>query len=379
MVDRQQVYLITSNAESGTLESLPATAQMQIINSDNLCQTNLRFAKQDKVCIASEAAIEKVIDRIEDSQRTKAIELLKNKYAFRQILATIYPDFQYQFVRADRIQDLKITEKSVIKPVKGVFGTAVRTIDRDTDLSELASELQTELTKNVDLFSPSVLSTTDFMVERYLDGEEYAVDMFYNSVGAACIVNIYHHPLPRNLAYLHVIYYSDRSVFDLIYAKAKHFFTALNRILSVTNLPIHGEFKFNGVGGASLKENCLMPIELNALRFGGMGLGNLVFHGLGVDPYACFAADIEPDWPQIWEDKQTDLFVFFIAYNGRNTNTKYYRPNREKLRQEFTEILLERNFNYRHQLAFGIYILKETRQNLAKLLQIEFDDFFELI
>jgi ATP-grasp domain len=379
MFDRPKIYVIASNAEAGTLESLPATAGMEIIDSDNLNQTNLRFSKHDKVCIASEAAIEKVIDKIDDSVRVKAIELLKNKYAFRQMLTAIYPDFQYQFIQSHQIQDLKITEKSVIKPVKGVFGTAVRIIDRDTDLTELAAELQTELTKNVDLFSPSVLSTTDFIVERYIDGEEYAVDMFYNSVGSACIVNIYHHPLPQNPAYLHVIYYSSQAVFDRIYANAKHFFTELNRILGVTNLTIHGEFKFDSVGGASLKENRLMPIELNSLRFGGMGLGNLAFHGLGIDPYAYFAEDIEPDWQQIWQNKQADIFAFFIAYNGTNININKYRPNREKLRQQFTEILLERNFDYQNQLAFGIYVLKENQKNLARLLQIEFDDFFELI
>ena len=371
MVDRQKVYLITSNAEAGTIESLPATAQMEIINSDNLLQTNLRFAKQDKVCIASEAALDRVIDRIDDPARVRAIELLKNKYAFRQTLAAIYPNFQYQFIQAHQIQDLQITQKSVIKPVKGVFGTAVKIIDRDTDLIELAADLQTELTKNTDLFSPSVLSTTDFIVESYITGEEYAVDMFYNSVGSACIVNIYHHPLPPNPAYLHVIYYSSQAVFDRIYAKAQHFFTELNRILGVTNLTIHGEFKFDG--------DRLMPIELNALRFGGMGLGNLAFHALGVDPYACFANDIEPDWQQIWQDKQTDLFVFFIAYNGANINIKDYQPNREKLKRQFTEILLERNFDHQTQLAFGIYVLKETDRNLARLLQVEFDDFFELI
>jgi ATP-grasp domain len=379
MLDRQKVYLITSNAEAGTLESLPATAPIEIIDSDDLVQTDLRFSKHDKVCIGSEAAIENVIARIDDSVRVKAIELLKNKYAFRQILADIYPNFQYQLIQSHQIQDLQITQKSVIKPVKGVFGTAVRIIDRDTDLTKLASELQTELTKNTDLFSPSVLSTTDFIVESYIEGEEYAVDMFYNSVGSACIVNIYHHPLPKNLAYLHVIYYSSQAVFDRIYAKAKQFFTELNRILNVTNLPIHGEFKFDGVGGASLKENRLMPIELNALRFGGMGLGNLAFHGLGVDPYACFAKDIEPDWQQIWQDKQTDIFAFFIAYNGANINVEKYKPDREKLKRQFTEILLERDFEYQNQLAFGIYILKETKQNLSRLLQIEFDDFFELI
>jgi hypothetical protein len=371
MLDRQKVYLITSNAEAGTLESLPATAPLEIIDSDDLVRANLRFSKHDKVCIASEAAIEKVIDKIDDRARIKAIELLKNKYAFRQILADIYPNFQYQFIQSHQIQDLKITQKSVIKPVKGVFGTAVRIIDRDTDLTELASQLQTELAKNTDLFSASVLSTTDFIVESYIEGEEYAVDMFYNSSGEACIVNIYHHPLPQNLAYLHVIYYASKAVFDLIYARAKQFFTELNGILNVTNLPIHGEFKFDG--------DRLMPIELNALRFGGMGLGNLAFHGLGVDPYGCFSNDLEPDWQQIWQDRPADIFAFFIAYNGANINVVNYQPDREKLKRQFTEVLLERDFDYQNQLAFGIYILKETTQNLARLLQIEFDDFFELI
>jgi hypothetical protein len=133
------------------------------------------------------------------------------------------------------------------------------------------------------------------------------------------------------------------------------------------------------VGSVALKENRLMPIELNALRFGGMGLGNLVFYALGVDPYACFAKDREPDWQQIWQHNHTDLFAFFIAYNGANINTKDYRPNREKLKKQFTKILLERDFVYQNQLVFGIYVLQETSENLAKLLQIEFDDFFELI
>ena len=110
-----------------------------------------------------------------------------------------------------------------------------------------------------------------------------------------------------------------------------------------------------------------------------MGLGNLAFHGLGVDPYACFAEDIEPDWQQIWQDNQTDIFAFFIAYNGTNIDTRKYKPDREKLKRQFTEILLERDFDYQNQLAFGIYILKETKQNLSKLFKIEFDNFFKLI
>jgi ATP-grasp domain len=368
-IDSKKVYLVTSNAESGTLESLPADTKIETIDLDWLLQSNLHFTKDDKVCIASEAAIELVTSRIVDPGKQQAVRLLKDKYAFRQMLGNLYPQYQYQLVKSADIQELKIDRKSIIKPVKGVFGTAVRTIDQDTDLTNLSGELQSELLKNKSIFSDSVLSQEDFLVEQYIEGEEYAVDMFYNSSGDPCITNIYHHPIPANLAYLHVIYYSSKLVFDRIYTKAKVFFTALNKILNVTNITIHGEFKLDGEE--------LVPIELNSLRCGGMGLGNLIFHSLGVNPYLYFLNEIEPDWQQLWHGKDQDLFTFFIAYNGKNIDLTTHNPNYQLLEQQFTEILFKQYFDYQSQLAFGIYFLKETNQNLSLLLEIEFDNFFK--
>ncbi len=371
MLDRQKVYLITSKAESGTLESLPITEHLEIISNDDLVKTDLRFTKDDKVCIASEVSIETIVNRMDDRSRKNTIESLKDKYIFRKTIASIYPEYQYQFVEASQIKNLAITRKSVIKPVKGVFGTAVRTIDRGTDLKKLAVELKTELSKNESIFSDGVLSKEDFLVEEYIEGEEYAVDMFYDADGNPCIINICHHPIPENKAYLHILYYFSKEVFDRIYTKAKHFFIELNKILNVTNLSIHGEFK--------LHNDELMPIELNPLRYGGMGFGNMVFHALGINPYTYFLNNIEPDWQSIWEDRQEDIFCFFIAYNGVNININECKPNRERLKQQFTEVLLECSFDYQTQLTFGIYCLKETKENLANLLKIDFDDFFDRI
>jgi hypothetical protein len=308
---------------------------------------------------------------MDDPARKSTIKTLKDKYSFRKALASIYPEYRYQFVKASEINSLKITHKSVIKPVKGVFGTAVRTIDRDTDLTNLAIELKAELSKNASIFSDGVLSQEDFLVEEYIDGEEYAVDMFYDATGNPCIINICHHPIPKNRAYLHILYYFSQEVFDRIYTKAKHFFTQLNQILNVTNLTMHCEFK--------LDDSKLMPIEINTLRYGGMGFGNMVFHALGINPYTCFLNNIEPDWQTIWKDKREDIFCFFIAYNGANINVSEYKPNRERLKQQFTEVLLEQSFDYQNQLTFGIYCLKETKENLSNLLKIDFDDFFDKI
>jgi ATP-grasp domain len=370
-IDHSKVYLVTSNAESGTLESLPIDPHLETIDLDWLSQSQLHFTKDDKVCIASEAAIELVTSKIVDPAKQQAVALLKDKYAFRQMLGDMYPQYQYQLVQADDIHRLKIDQKSVIKPVKGVFGTAVRMIDQDTDLTNLSEELKAELLKNKSIFSDSVLSQADFLVEQYIDGEEYAVDMFYNSSGDPCITNIYHHPIPANRSYLHMIYYSSKSVFDRIYTKAKVFFTALNKILNITNLTIHGEFKLDGAE--------LVPIELNSLRFGGMGLGNMVFHTLGVNPYLCFLNDLEPDWQMLWQDRDQALLTFFIAYNGTNIDLTTHKPNYQLLEQQFTKILFKQYFDYQSQLACGIYFLKENNQNLLMLLTIEFDNFFEKI
>jgi ATP-grasp domain len=371
MLDRQKVYIITSNAESGTVESLPVTADLEIISNEELLQTNLRFGKNDKVCIASEVSIETVVSRMDDLTRKKTIKTLKDKYSFRKTIASIYPEYQYQFVKASEIESLVITRKSVIKPAKGVFGTAVRTIDRHTNLTNLAADLKIELSKNEDIFSDGVLSKEDFLVEEYIEGKEYAVDMFYDADGKPCIINICHHPIPENKAYLHILYYFSKEVFDRIYTKAKHFFIELNKILNVTNLSIHGEFKFHN--------DELMPIELNPLRYGGMGFGNMVFHALGINPYTYFLNNVEPNWQTIWEDRQEDIFCFFIAYNGASININEYKPNRERLKQQFTAVLLECSFDYQTQLTFGIYCLKETKENLANLLKIDFDDFFDPI
>jgi ATP-grasp domain len=371
MLDRQKVYLITSNAESGTLESLPVTEHLQVISNEDLLQTNLRFYKDDKVCIASEVSMETIVSRLDDSTRRNTIETLKDKYSFRKTLASIYPNYRYQFIKANDIQSLKLDRKSVIKPVKGVFGTAVRTIDRHTDLTNLAVELKTELSKNENIFSDGVLSKEDFLVEEYIEGEEYAVDMFYDATGNPCIINICHHPIPENKAYLHIVYYFSKEVFDRIYTKAKYFFVELNQILKVTNLPMHCEFK--------LDNDELMPIEINPLRFGGMGFGNAIYHALSINPYTCLFNNIEPDWQTIWQNCPEDIFCFFIAYNGVNINVNESKPNRERLKQQFTEVLLECSFDYQTQLTFGIYFLKETKENINNLLKIDFDDFFDPI
>lgn len=370
MTKQNKLYLITSVVEAGAFETLPETPLMELISNDDLLKSDLFFKKDQKICVTSEYSIDTVIGRM-DAVRRNAIEKLKDKFKFREILANIYPDYQYRLLKVQEIKNIKIDKKSVIKPIRGCFGTAVRVIESDTNFDNLSTELEAELIKNGKVYSDYTLSKEDFIVEQYISGEEYAIDMFYNSKGEPCIVNLYHHPMPDNEAYLHMAYNSSKTVFDEIYSKVKVFFIKLNKLLNVTNFVLHAEVK--------LYNDEIFPIEINPMRIGGMGLGNLIYYSLGVNPYTCFINDCEPNWDEIWKGKETDVFTFFIAYNGANKPVNKYKPNRDKLRKQFTKVIHEQPFDYQKQLAFGIYFLKETEENILKLMRIDFDDYFDLI
>ncbi len=366
-----KVYLIKSkNTESGTIETLPEFEQLQLIDDVN---TELKsiFENNKKIAIISESSIDKILATLqEDHPKRKAIELFKDKFAFRKLIKD--ENFKIHKIDFQDIYQLKIKNKSVLKPLKGCFGTAVKIIDEYTDLQKLQKEIRKELEKNSTVFNENVLTLNEFIVEDFIEGQEYAIDMFYNSDGKPCIVNIYHHPIPKYEQYLHMIYYSSKNTFNEIYPLAKSFFEQLNEKINVTDFPMHCEFKLIG--------NKLIPIEINPMRFGGMGLGNLTYYSFNINPYQYFLENREPNWSDIFQNVDDDLrFVYFIAYNAfsKDKNTNF--PNIQKLKNEFTNIKLEQLFDYQKQLAFGVFCLQENEENLNRLLQIDFNDYFEPI
>ena len=366
---KETVYLVyPASAESGTIETLPKTEGMILIQEDVFLDQYADLSNTNKVCITSEATLDSILKCIKDKGKIEAIKSMKDKHLFRELLKDLYPSLGYYSVHYNDIPNLKITNRKILKPIKGCFGTAVKTIDENSNLDEVSQEIKAEIDKNASVLSESVLSQSEFIVEDYIEGEEYAVDMFYDSKGKPHIVNIYYHPIPKHAEYLHMIYYTSKNIFDKIYDRAIDFFERLNQKLNLKNTALHSEFR--------LSEN-LIPIEINSMRFGGMGLGNMVFHSLNINPYQYFLEERSPDWDKIWGNHPSDNFVYFIAYNGSQVNINEQKPNFKKLESAFSKILNKTVFDYQKQLAFGAYTLQENTENINTLLQINFNDYFE--
>lgn len=363
------MYLIyPESAESGALETLPDTEGMELLTERQFAENYKGYPHAKKICVTSEATLETILNNLNDKTKKSAIQSMKNKHLFREILQDDYPSLKYRQIKFDEINQLKVSGKQVLKPVKGCFGTAVKIIDEHSDLQQIAKEIKQEISQNSSILSESVISQSEFILEDFISGEEYAVDMFYDAKGRPHIVNIYHHPLPKHREYLHMIYYTSKAIFEKVHADAITFFKKLSDKLPLKNIVLHSEFKL---------AQELIPIEINAMRFGGMGLGNMIYHSLKINPYQCFVEERSPDWEKIWEKHPTPNFVYFIAYNGTQIDKTRQRPNLQKLESAFTNILNRTTFDYQKQLAFGVYTLQESADNINKLLQIDFNEYFE--
>jgi hypothetical protein len=132
-------------------------------------------------------------------------------------------------------------------------------------------------------------------------------------------------------------------------------------------MAMHGEFRLGPSGQ-------LVPIEVNSMRLGGMGLGNMLHHTAGIDAFRHFRTETVPDWSPVRKDDH--LHVFLVAYNGATVDTATHRPDWDALRGHFDEIVLEVPFDHRRQLAFGVVYARQRPERLDELLALDFDELF---
>ena len=377
MDERISAWLIADRgAEAGALETLPDTEGLSVIEPAALPSAKPSFAATEKLAITSEAAIETVLAaaRLDERPATRHRHPQGQDRLPRARSGRCFPELYFEEVPiaelarvGARFRPVAMRSSRRRDASAAACGSSSGDVELERLLRSEIEQVSSSAERRHSLGRPCSRRTA-LIVEEYIPGEEYAVDMFYDASGRPVITNAYHHPMPANPAYLHMVYYSSREVVEQVYEPAMEFFTRLNEILQVRNLPIHSEFRRDG--------GRLVPIELNSLRFGGMGLANLGHVSLGVNAYRCLIEDRGPDLPALWRDRGEECVLFFIAYNGAGIDVSTHEPNRDALRARFTRILHEVPFDHRRQLAFGVVYAEEPADRLPELLRTEFDELF---
>jgi len=223
-------------------------------------------------------------------------------------------------------------KKVVIKPLKGFFGTGVRVADHTSDLAKLADEMKEEVQASAKFFPESILTQNEYIIEEFITGDEYAVDMFFDQAGKPAIMNIYFHPEPAISDYFHLMYYTNKEIFDNYLDTFTHFFIELNEIMNLKSFPIHAEFK--------LQNGVMVPIELNPMRYGGFGLSDLTFNSFQHQPISAYFDNNPANWGAIWEFRKENNYAWILGYNGKDVDVNTTPPNHDL----FLSYLVDNNY-----------------------------------
>ena len=243
----------------------------------------------------SENAIGWIAANLAGSDLPRSIELFKDKLAFRDLVADLYPDYRYAGVPADELRAFdptRLRAPFVVKPAVGFFSLGVHVVASAEAWPETVDEIERELRALRHLYPQQVLDLDHFVVEEVITGEEFAVDAYYDAEGAPVLVNVYAHLFSSAEDVSDRVYYTDAATVARLGPPAEEFLAEAGRRAGLADFPVHTELRIDASGRVA-------PIEVNPMRFGGWCATDLAHFAHGVDPYRCYLLGERPDWERI--------------------------------------------------------------------------------
>ncbi|WP_456424198.1 ATP-grasp domain-containing protein [Lutibacter sp.] len=313
----------------------------------------------------SENIISWVEQNLEFSKLPNQIQLFKNKITFRELVQDIFPNYFFKGVKFEDLDNISITNLPfpfIIKPAIGFFSLGVHKVDKPQEWKQILTEIKQEINQIKGFYPNEVLNTANFIIEECIEGEEYAVDCYFNKNGEPIVLNILHH-----------IFSSGKDVSDRIYTTSKEiiegniegiekFLQIIGEKASLVNFPVHVEIRIDNQGK-------IIPIEINPLRFGGWcTTGDLSWYAYGINSYEYFIKGKKPNWKEILNTRKGKKYSIILLDNSTSidkNNIAYF--DYEKVLKDFEKPLSLRKVNFNEYPIFGILFVETSLGNEQEL------------
>jgi hypothetical protein len=314
----------------------------------------------------SENALSWLEENLAETHLCNHINLLKNKASFRKAIKDLYPDFYYRELKLEDIHKLtneEIRFPFVIKPSVGFLSIGVHIVLNEKDWINAKDKLTTENLKSI--FPPSVLNISNFIIEDYIIGEEYAVDYYYDDHGNVVILNILHHLFSSGTDTSDRVYYTSKEIIEEHKSKLESFLFKVGEKMNLKNFPAHAEVKID-------KNNKIVPIEINPLRFGGWCTsGDLAGICLGNNSYEYYLNRKKPNWNEIFKGKEDKKYSIVILDNNSGIlSSSISSFDYVELAKDFENPILIRKLDIKKFNLFGFVFAESSTGNDEELKHI---------
>ncbi len=334
--------------------------------SEEQAINHLRANPEAPLYTNSENALNWIDKHLSDSSFAKQARLFKDKAKFRELIQAAYPDFSFRTVKLKDIPHLRLEDLAlpfVIKPSVGFFSIGVHVVKSKEDWALTKKELTIENMESI--YPANVLDTSVFIIEEYLEGEEFAIDCYFNQQGEVVILNILHHKFSSGADTSDRVYTTSREIVQQYKDRFEDFLQSLGRQAELKNFPAHVELRIN-------QEGAINPIEVNPLRFGGWcTTADLLGIATGISPYELYVRNEKPDWSKIFNGKGNKKFSIIVLNNNSGYAPEQIKGfNYKLLSDDFEKPLTIRELDVNKYSVFGFLFAETSASNEAELTHI---------
>lgn len=359
--------LTIADIEEGAIETIPSQ-----IAKDYYSQINYPLIYSN-----SENSINWVSENLPDSQLARYIKLFKDKIEFRKMLEKIFPDFYYKEADFKELDSLKVEELKfpfVLKPSVGFLSFGVHTIYNEDDWKATLSKIDKEIILAEKLYPKTVIDSSKFILEEYINGEEFAIDAYYDRDCNPVILNIYQHPFLDSKDVRDRIYLMSTGIMIKYMARFSMLLKEIGDMNDIRNFPMHIELRVT-------EDDKIVPIEINPMRFAGWCTADVAKYAWGINPYEFFMAQKKPDWNHILENAKRGVYYFSMAEVPSDVDKSKIKDfEYEVYLANFSNVLEVRRINYqKHPLFAVIFGKTESKEEINKILKLNTRDYLEML
>lgn len=316
----------------------------------------------------SENSINWVEKNLSFSALPSKIETFKNKIKFRELIKEAYPSYFFKGVKFEVLQQLSAKDLEfplILKPAVGFFSLAVHKIDDWEEWQTTLPKITNEIAAFKGMYPKEVVDVTDFIIEAYIEGEEYAVDCYFNNEGEVVVLNIMHHTFSSSKDVSDRVYATSKKIIEENFTAFKKFLQFIGTKAALKNFPMHVELRVQ-------RNGTINPIEVNPLRFGGWcTTGDISFYAFGFNSYEYFLENKQPNWTEILEkmgDKKYNLIVLDNSSGIKEIEIESFNYN--LLLKDFKKPLNLRKVDFKKYTVFGFVFTETTAENESEIAYI---------
>ncbi len=358
------------------------TKDLNLYAGTNLISENeaieiIKKSKYPIVYTTSENSIGWISKYLSFCNLPKKIEIFKDKAKFRKLTKSIFPNFYFREVYAKELNKIDFNELPlpfIIKPTVGFFSMGVYKINNIKEYNCAIDSITSQINQAKNIYPKEVLDTNSFIIEECINGEEFAIDAYFNSDKEVVILGIFKHLFSSDGDVGDRVYISSKNIIEKNIEEFTDFIEQIGKIADVKNFPIHVELRRDNNGA-------LLPIEVNPMRFGGWcSTADVTFLAYGFNPYVYYYLQKKPNWSEVLKDKKGKIFSIIVLDNSTGINVnEIVSFDYEKLLLNFEKPLELRKIDYKKYPVFGFLFAQTRENNLIELEKILNSDLTEFV